>query len=131
MLMELRKAWLSCDKQPGFDNFKIDHSISKGLGWYFSLPKSKEELNVVEDLYASVPFRGPAFKGPAGFWIPTCSRMSLADVRTALFPHCLLLKKKNDPTDIYHTGGMSTPPEGNRDLQWVFKAIEVAWHIVW
>lgn len=65
--MELGNVWLSCSKQLGFDNFKTDRSVSKGLGWYFSLPESEEELSVAEDLHASVPFRGPAFIGPAGF----------------------------------------------------------------
>lgn len=65
--MALGKVSLPCSKQLGFDYFKIDHSISKGLGWYFPLPECEEELIMVEDLHASVPFRGSAFIVPAGF----------------------------------------------------------------
>lgn len=65
--MALGKVWLPCSKQPGFVYFKTDHSVSKGLGWYFSLPECGDVLARLELLSASVHLRGSAFISLAGF----------------------------------------------------------------
>lgn len=65
--MELGKVWLPCSKQPGFVYFKIGHSVSKGLGWYFSVPECGEALARLELLRASVHLRGAGFISLAGF----------------------------------------------------------------
>lgn len=67
----VRKSLALLFQATGFDYFEIDHLVSKGIGWYFPLPEWEEELimGVGEgrDLHASVPFRGSALIGPAGF----------------------------------------------------------------
>lgn len=66
--------------------------------------------------------------GPAGFQIPSCLQNEFGRRESCLPSTLPVSEKGTHPARTYHTGVWESP-EGNRDLQWGFKAIGFARHV--